>query len=110
MLIFSYRGKLQDSRLCCYSKYHETNEGAFRKNWRKGQYNYVCLVPNKINYNIVCVLPNLTNSYWRHHGTFLNIRMAVRPSDDVCKSDGEACVRYVIKKRFTERQHHKKCI
>ena len=34
-----------------------------------------------------------SNSCWHHHGIFLNIHTAIRPSDDVCKSDGEACVK-----------------
>ena len=38
---------------------------------------------------------------------FLNIRTAVRPFDDMCKSDGEACA-LCYKKLFTGRQHHKK--
>ena len=59
-----------------------------------------------IYYNIARTLP-YRNSYWHHHGTFLNIHMAVRPSD----GDDEARVRYVIKNLFTERQHYKKmCI
>ena len=53
--------------------------------------------------NMARVRPNLS-SYWRHHGTFLNIRTVVRPSDDVCKSDGEACARYVIK-NFLQRDN-----
>ena len=57
-------------------------------------------------YNIARVL-FLSNSYWRHHGTFLNIRTAVRPSDDVCESDGGSMRALCYKKLFTERQHHK---
>ena len=41
---------------------------------------------------------SLPYSYWRHHGIFLNIHTAVRPSDDVCKSGREASMHYVIKK------------
>ena len=43
------------------------------------------------------MLPNLIpiDDVMVHY--FLNIRRAVHPSDDVCKSDGEACARYVLK-------------
>ena len=43
----------------------------------------------------------LSNSYWHHHGTFLNIRTAVRPLDDVCKSDKEA-LNFVIRQSGTK--------
>ena len=47
------------------------------------------------------MLASLSKSYWRHHGLFLNIRTAVRPSADVCKSDREARARYAKKKLIT---------
>ena len=34
-----------------------------------------------------CARVSLYNFYWCNHGTFLNIPTAVRPQDDVCKSD-----------------------
>ena len=49
----------------------------------------------------------LTYSYWRHHGTFLNIRTAVRPSDDVCKSDKlNSGIRRLILQSFPEMEEN----
>ena len=58
------------------------------------------------HYNIACVLPYLipTGVIMVHHGTFLNIRTAVRPSDDVCKSDGEVRMRSMLK-NFLQRDN-----
>ena len=57
----------------------------------------LCMVARKLGMsnNIARVLPYLI-PYWRHHGTFLNKRTAVRPSDDVCKSLREARARAML--------------
>ena len=52
-------------------------------------------------YNTARMLPYLIACYWHHHGTFLNIRTAMRPSADIlCKSDREA--RALTKRQYQE--------